>query len=258
MQKLSVAIIAKNEAARIAACLESVRGLADDVVVVISDSTDDTATLCRAHGARVIEAQWHGFGSQKNLAVKESRYDWVLCVDADEQVTPQLAASIRQALDAPSAAGFRLRRRNKFMGRYLRHGEGYPDWNLRLFDRRRGSWSNDEVHERVQVDGIISSLAGDLRHDSADTLERYLLKQNRYTSLAAEQALRQHTRVSAAHLIISPVTRFIKFYVFRLGFLDGIPGLVHITVGCFSSLLKYAKIREAQASSARGEPPHED
>jgi hypothetical protein len=89
-------------------------------------------------------------------------------------------------------------------------------------------------------------------------LERYLLKQNRYTSLAAEQALRQHTRVSAAHLIISPVTRFIKFYVFRLGFLDGIPGLVHITVGCFSSLLKYAKIREAQASSARGEPPHED
>lgn len=247
MPALSVAIIARNEVVRIPACIASVRGLADEIVVLDSGSTDGTQALCRQLGARVVDTDWPGYGAQKNRAVAAAANDWVLCLDADEQLTPALAAAIRTALAAPAAAGYRFRRCNRFLGRELRHGEGYPDWSLRLFDRRHGRWSEDLVHETAIVDGVIESLEGDLQHDSAESLTAYLAKQNRYTTLAAEQALARGKRASLAHMVLSPLVRFVKFYVLRLGFLDGTPGLVHIGIGCFNSFAKYAKMREARA-----------
>jgi len=176
-----------------------------------------------------------------------------LCVDADERVSEQLQSSIRTALAAPTASAYRFPRCNRFMGRYLRHGEGYPDWSLRLFDRRHARWSDNTVHERVIPQSHVESLKGDLLHDSAETLETYLSKQNHYTTLAAQSALLRGKRSTIAHILMSPLLRFVKFYLFHLGFLDGVPGLVHILIGCGNSFTKYVKIRALHLSSKNTE-----
>lgn len=246
MPALSITIIAKNEATRIERALASVRPLGTDIVVLDSGSTDGTQALCRELGARVIQTDWPGYGVQKNRAVDAALNDWVLCLDADEQVTPELAEAIRAALVEPRAFGYRIARCNRFLGRELRHGEGFPDYCLRLFDRRRGRWSEACVHEQVRVDGEVGTLAGVLMHDSAESLSSYIDKQNRYSDLAARQAVLSGQRATAAHLVLSPLLRFIKFYLLRRGFLDGVPGLIHVAIGCFASFMKYAKMREIQ------------
>jgi hypothetical protein len=139
---------------------------------------------------------------------------------------------------------------NRFLGRWLRHGEGYPDWNTRLFHRAHGSWSDDPVHEHVLTTVPVLRLAGDLMHESAESLERYLDKQNRYTTLQAERMLADGRTAGVTDLVFSPLVRFLKFYGFRLGFLDGVPGLVHIAIGCMNSFNKYAKLRALQRDRA--------
>lgn len=239
---LSAVLITRDAASQLGPCLESL-AFCDEIVVVDSGSTDSTQDLARRHGARVIDQPWLGFGPQKQFAVEQARHDWVLCIDADERVSEPLRASIVATLVAPSCHAYRFPRCNRFMGRYLRHGEGYPDWSLRLFDRRHARWSDDAVHEKVLTDAPVGQLAGDLLHDSAETLQRYLAKQDRYTTLAAEEALACGKRATVMHLFLSPLVRFVKFYFARLGFLDGLPGLVHILIGCRNSHMKYAKMR---------------
>ena len=186
-------------------------------------------------------------------------HDWVLSLDADERVTPALQMAIESALEigqnsASTAAAphaYRFPRCNRFLGRYLKHGEGYPDWSLRLFNRRHARWSDDAVHEKVVSDGPIGTLAGDLLHDSAESLSSYLTKQNRYTSLAADMALAAGKRSSVGRVALSPLVRFIKFYFVRQGFRDGLPGFVHIAIGCFNSMIKYAKMLERQNAAPR-------
>ena len=244
-QPLSVAIITLNAASQLEACLQSAR-FADEIVVVDSGSTDGTQTLAERYGARVIPQPWLGFGPQKQFAVDAAQHDWVLCLDADERVSPELQSAIEQALQQPATGAFRFARCNRFLGRYLKHGEGYPDWSLRLFDRRHAHWSDDAVHEKVVTQAAVGTLRGDLLHDSAETLASYLTKQNRYTSLAADMALQAGKRASFGRLAFSPVVRFIKFYLIRQGFRDGLPGLIHIAIGCMNSFLKYAKMLEKQ------------
>ena len=254
---LSVALITKNEASRLGDCLASVRGLAAEVVVLDSGSSDGTVALAESLGARVMVTDWPGFGVQKNRAIAACRHDWVLCLDADERLTPELAASIRRLFDQapngqPRLAGYRFPRCNRFLGRYLRHGEGYPDLSLRLFDRRRARWSEDPVHETVRTDGPVGRLSGDLLHDSADTLDHYLAKQNRYTTLAARGERRESVAGLTLRMLTSPCFRFIKFYFLRRGFLDGVPGLIHIAIGCLNSFTKYAKRIEQQLPRRAG------
>ena len=248
-QPLSVAIITLNAASQLEDCLKSAR-FADDIVVVDSGSTDGTQALAMRYGARVIDQSWLGFGPQKQFAVEAARHDWVLCLDADERVSPGLQAAIEHALQEPLAGAYRFPRCNRFLGRYLKHCEGYPDWSLRLFDRRQARWSDDAVHEKVITDAAVGTLKGDLLHDSAETLAAYLSKQNRYTSLAADMALQAGKRASFGRLAFSPIVRFIKFYLIRQGFRDGLPGLIHIAIGCSNSFLKYAKMLEQQKSDA--------
>lgn len=246
-QPLSAVIITLNAASQLEECLRSV-AFCDEIVVVDSGSTDGTIEIAERHGACVIRSEWRGFGPQKQFAAEQAKYDWVLCVDADERVGEALRASIEAALAAPDAPAFRFARCNRFMGRYLRHGEGYPDWSLRLFHRRRARWSDDAVHERVVAGGTVATLAGDLMHESADTLDGYLAKQNRYTTLAAREAAARGQRATAIHVVLSPLIRFVKFYFFRLGILDGLPGLIHIVIGCGNSFTKYAKIIEIKGN----------
>ncbi|MCX8086136.1 MAG: glycosyltransferase family 2 protein [Rhodocyclaceae bacterium] len=253
MRLLSAVLITCDAATQLAACLDSL-AFCDEILVVDSGSADGTVELARRYGARVIETHWRGFGPQKQFAVEQAMHDWVLCIDADERVTPELAAAIRAVLSAPTFTAFRFARRNRFMGRYLRHGEGYPDWSLRLFDRRQARWSSDAVHERVIAEGPVGTLAGDLLHDSAESLEKYLEKQNRYSTLTAEAALARGEQGSVARLLLSPLARFVKFYFLRLGFLDGVPGLVHILIGCYASFAKHAKMLAARFSSLPSSP----
>ena len=240
---VSAVLVARNAATQLGACLESA-AFADEIVVVDSGSEDATCEVAARHGARVVHKDWMGFGRQKQFAVEQARHDWVLCLDADERVSEPLAASIAGALAAPVAPVYRMARRNRFLGKWLAHGEGYPDWSPRLFDRREARWSDDPVHEKVLFAVTPGTLAGDLLHDSAEDLEGYLAKQNRYTTLAAEELLARGREAGAAHMLFSPLVRFFKFYILRLGFLDGLPGLVHISIGCMNSYLKYAKLIE--------------
>ena len=247
-QPLSVVIITKNAATQLGPCLDSV-SFADETLVVDSKSNDGTAELAAQHGARVVQQEWLGFGRQKQFAVEAAHNDWVLCLDADERVSAPLRASILALLAAPAAQAYVMPRCNLFMGRWLRHGEGYPDWSLRLFNRRHARWSDDSVHERVLTDAPAARIIGDLLHDSAETLAGYLDKQNRYTSLQAAALYGAGQRAGVAQLLLSPVLRFIKFYFLRLGFLDGTAGLVHIVIGCCNSFHKYAKLMALQRNS---------
>ena len=246
LNPLSAVLITRNAAAILEPCLDSL-AFADEIVVVDSASTDATAELAARKGARVVQKEWLGFGRQRQFAVEQASHDWVLCVDADERVSPELARCIESALVAPVSPVFRMARRFRFLGRWLAHGEGYPDWNVRLFDRRRARWSDDAVHEHVVAQGTVERLPGDLLHASAESIDDYVAKQNRYTSLQAEAMHARGERAGLARLALSPLARFLRFYVVKLGFLDGAAGFAHIAIGAFASFLKYAKLRALNA-----------
>lgn len=248
---LSLVVITRDAAGSLADCLASA-AFASDVVVVDSGSRDDTVEIARRFGARVIVERWRGYGPQKAFAVAAAANDWVLCLDADERVTPELERAIRAAFasGAPRAGAYAMARRNRFLGRWLAHGEGYPDWKLRLFDRRRARWSDDAVHERVLADVPVARLEGDLLHASAESIEDYVSKQNRYTTLQAEAMHARGEHAGFAQLALSPAARFFRFYVLKLGFLDGAAGFAHIAIGAFASFLKYAKLRALERREA--------
>ncbi|MEO5364502.1 MAG: glycosyltransferase family 2 protein [Magnetococcus sp. DMHC-8] len=252
---LSAVIITCDAATVLPDCLASL-AFADDILVVDSGSRDTTVALARASGARVIVQPWLGYGRQKRFAVQQAAHDWVLCLDADERVSAELREQLLQELAAPRCHAYSMPRCNRFMGRWLRHGEGYPDRSLRLFHRDHGQWSTDPIHEQVETRGTVGQLSGDILHESAQSLEGYLAKQNQYTSLQARQWAASGRPVGPGRLVLSPVVRFIKFYFLRRGFLDGLPGLVHISIGCFNSFMKYAKVlAEQKQGEAVGPPP---
>jgi len=242
-EKVSAIIITLNEEQALPKCLESL-SFADEMLVIDSGSEDRTVEIAKQYDARVIHQDWLGYGKQKQFGVEQASHDWVLCVDADEWVSDELACSVNEVLNNPSCEAYKFPRCNRFLGRWLRHGEGYPDYSLRLFDRRYGAWSDDPVHECVEVDGKVGSLKGDLMHESEEGLEDYLAKQNKYTSLQAERLYSMGRQPSIAKMSLGPVWRFVKFYIFRLGFLDGIPGLIHILIGCQNTFMKQVKVLE--------------
>ena len=241
---VSLVVITRDAAADIAECLLSAPFCAD-ALVVDSGSGDHTVETARRSGARVVSRAWLGFGPQKQFAVQEARHDWVLCLDADERLSPALRDSICAlfARGEPPHPAYALARRNRFLGRWLAHGEGYPDWTTRLFDRRRARWSDDPVHEHVLANGPIGRLEGDLLHASAESIERYIAKQNRYTTLQADALHASGMRGSGWAMAAAPLARFFRFYVLKLGFLDGAAGFAHIAIGAFASFLKHAKLR---------------
>jgi glycosyltransferase involved in cell wall biosynthesis len=245
---LSAVLITRNAAHLLEGCLESV-AFADEIVVVDSASTDATAQIAARRGARVVQKEWLGYGRQKQFAVEQAKHDWVLCLDPQEQVSPQLAESIRRALAAPASGVYRMARRNRFLGKWLSHGEGYPDWSPRLFNRLNARWSDDTVYEKVLFALTPGTLQGDLLRDAHEDIAAYVARQNLYTTLAARQEHDAGRGASVVHLLFSPLVRFLKFYVLRLGFLDGLPGLVHISIGCMNSYMKHAKLIEITRNS---------
>ena len=229
---ISAVIITFNEADRIGDCMASLAFCAE-IVVVDSGSTDDTCAIAAAAGARVLQRPFEGFRSQKQFAVDQATHDWVLCLDADERVSPELRTSILAARDAgfADAAGYRFARLSEYFGRFLRRGNAYPDRVLRLFDRRRGGWRGDrEIHEAASVDGPVRTLPGDLIHFPFRSLMLQLGKTERFARMMAEYEFSRGKRASLGKLIFSPAWRFWRGYVFRLGFLEGWHGLVYAYV----------------------------
>jgi glycosyltransferase involved in cell wall biosynthesis len=242
--RLSVTIITRNEEARLRRCLESV-AWADEIVVLDAGSDDRTVEIARAFTDHVVVHRWEGFARQKNLALERATRDWVLSLDADELVSPELRDAILDVLrrDAPVDA-YAVPRRNIFWGRWVRHGRLYPDWQVRLFRRGRGRFVERDVHESVEVDGTIARLGSPLIHESYRDVGDFIERTNRYTSLAAAESVRQGHRAGLADLVLRPAGRFFSMYVLHRGFLDGWRGFLLAALYAYYVLIRSAKIWE--------------
>ena len=259
---LSVCIIACNEERDLPRCLASV-AFADEIVVVVDDrSADATEKLAREVGARVELHRYEGNVEQKNVALELASRDWVLSLDADEAVTPALAAEIRARVGSADAgvAGFEINRITWHLGRWIRHGEFFPDWQLRLFRRGAGRWAGENPHGRVEVDGGVVRLGGELEHysyrDLADQVERI----QDFSRIQAEGYRAAGRPLHLVRdLVLRPPLRFLRAYVLKQGFRDGVPGLIIAAATSFHVFLKYAKLWEADrlgasATRAAGKP----
>ena len=253
MAKLTVTIITRNEAAHIEACLASV-DWADERLVVDCGSTDDTVALAERSGARVIVHEWPGYAAQKNFAATEAQFDWVLSVDADERVTSDLAGEITSVLANPDAAGYRIPRVTRHLGRWFRTTDWYPDSQLRLYDRRRAHWTSRRVHESVEVAGPIRGLRHDLQHYAYRDIGHHLATMDRYTTLAAADMFEAGRRAGLFDLVCHPPAAFLRNYILKRGALDGIPGLIVSAMNAHYVFLKFAKLWALQHAPSQSDP----
>ncbi|RPJ58389.1 MAG: glycosyltransferase family 2 protein [Acidobacteria bacterium] len=246
MPALSVTVITRNEAANIAAALESV-AWADDIVVVDAESSDDTVALARHCASTVHVRKWDGFVSQKNFAAACARHDWILSIDADERVSLALADEIRGVLGgSPRFAGFYVPRASFYLGRWIHSTDWYPDPQLRLYDRRVARWTGGQVHESVRAEGPVGRLRNDLLHYPYRDIAHHWDTINRYTTLAANQMREAGRRASVADVALRPPLAFVRNYVLKHGFTDGGPGFVVSLLNSAYVLLKFAKLWELE------------
>jgi len=247
--KLSVTIITKNEAADIGDALASV-AWADEIVVVDSESTDETAAIARARQARVVVREWPGYVDQKNHAASIAAHDWILSLDADERVTPALADEIKalmaRADGAIEHAAFRIPRVTWHLGRWIRTTDWYPDYQLRLYDRRRAKWTGRYVHEAVSVSGSTGRLRGELQHYAYRDISDHLETIDRYTTYAARQMQESGRRAGLLQMAGHPPLAFLRNYLAHGGIRDGVPGFVISAMNAYYVFLKFAKLREMQ------------
>lgn len=258
MPKLSVTVITSNEAADIGAALESV-SFADEIVVVDSHSTDETTAIARRHTDRVVVRDWPGYADQKNYAASVASHDWILSLDADERVTPALAGEIRTTVAAePAAAAFRIPRVTWHLGRWIRTTDWYPDYQVRLYDRRRARWTGRYVHESVAVEGGLGQLRGELQHYAYRDISDHLETIDRYTTYAAKQMLESGRRANLLQICGHPPLAFLRNYVARGGIRDGAAGFVISALNSYYVFLKFAKLWELQhrQPAASDRPPH--
>ena len=224
--RISAVVITLDEEAHIRRCLESA-AWADEIIVVDAESRDKTVQIAREFTDRVFSRPWPGFAPQKNFALDQGTGQWLLSLDADEEVSPELRAEIVATIaNAEACDGHAVRRRNMFLGQWIRHGGLYPDWQIRLFRRGHGRFSDHAVHESVRVEGRVGRLRGHLVHRSYDDVADFFERAGRYSSLAAEEWVRGGRRVQTRELVLRPLARFLSMYLARQGFLDGRRGLL--------------------------------
>lgn len=246
MPPVTVTVITKNEAEALADALRSV-SWADELIVIDAESTDDTVKIAREFTDRVYVRPWNGYIDQKNHAAGLARNDWIFSLDADERVTPRLGEDIRALLASePVASGYRMPRVSFYLGQWIRTTDMYPDYQLRLYDRRKAKWAGQYVHESVRAEGSIGYLKSELQHYPYRDLSEHLMRMNRYTTLAARQMLAQGKRATFAQLLFHPPLAFLRNYILKGGFRDGRAGLVISLVNSCYVMLKFAKLWELE------------
>jgi glycosyltransferase involved in cell wall biosynthesis len=252
---ISVVIVAKNEAQNLPRCLASVQGWVAEVLVVLNDTSDESAVIARQLGARVETLPWSGYRDTKNAAVALATHLWILALDADEEVSAALSASIATFFASPPSdvVALRFPRKVWFINRWITHGDWYPDLSLRLFRRDRASWGGDAfVHEKVECNGPIRTLSGDLHHYSFPTLASHVAKINPFADLFLQQQKSTQGRFSLSEALLRPGWRFFRAYLLKLGFLDGYPGLYIAWATAFGAFVRYSRLYEAEY----GKKPH--
>jgi glycosyltransferase involved in cell wall biosynthesis len=246
MHQISATLITCNEERNIAEALQSV-SWADEIVVIDSGSSDGTLEICRRFTDKIAHRNWTGYVDQKNYAVEKARNEWILSLDADERISHELQIEIqdlaRRGFDRP---GYRMPRLTYFMGRWIKHGDWYPDYQLRLFDRKRGKWTGGLVHESVKTNGDPGLLRGEIHHYTYRSLSDYLQRLEKYSTLAALDYQQRGKVTTPFNLLGNPIAAFLKAYVLKRGFLDGVPGLAAAFMGAVSVFFKYAKLYERQ------------
>lgn len=247
MNRLSVITLTMNEVGNIGKCLESVRW-ADEIIVVDSGSTDGTLDIARQYTGKVFTIEWPGYGAARNFALSQTTGNWVLWLDADERVTPELGEEIRGLLSSGSTgvAGYAIGRRAYFLGRWIRHCGWYPSRVVRLFQRESGRFTESRVHERLRLEGPAKETRNDLLHFTDPTLHHYVAKFNRYTTLGAEDLHAAGRRFRYVDLFVRPPIHFFKMYILRRGFLDGIEGFLLSVLSSAYTFTKYAKLWEIE------------
>ena len=251
LQKVTATVITYNEAANIAAALESLRW-ADEIIVVDSESADNTADIARRYTDRVIVRPWPGYVAQKNFAAEQATHAWVLSLDADERVSPALAEEVRATLAAMTeAAGYRIPRVTFHLGRWIRSTDWYPDYQLRLYDRRRARWHGRYVHESVRADGDVGQLRHEIQHYAFRDIAHHLQTMDRYTTLAARQMFEDGRRAGWSDILITPRLTFVRNYILRGGFRDGMAGLIISAMNAYYVGVKFAKLWELQTGQRR-------
>jgi len=245
MNAISAVLVTHNEAVNIDDALRSL-SWADEIVVVDCGSDDGTLDICRRHTGSIFHRDWTGYVDQKNFATEKASHNWIFSLDADERPSPELIAEIQSLRRSGfECAGYRIPRVAFFMGRWLRHGDWYPDEQLRLFDRTRGRWQGGRVHESFKLcDGAPGLLKGELHHFSYRSLSDYLKRLESYTSLAAADYNDRGKKASVPELVFNPFITFVKAYFLKRGCLDGVPGLMAAVMGSVSVYFKYAKLYE--------------
>ena len=243
--KITATVITFNEEQNITEALESL-AWADEIIVVDRESTDRTVEIARRFTDRVFIREWPGYSAQKNFAAQQAPCDWIFSLDADERVSPELAAEITRLKQAPEseAGGFEMPRLTFYLGRWIKHSGWYPDLKLRLYDRRHGRWRGDFVHEALEVDGRVERLNGNILHFTVRSASEHHTRLDRYTTLAAEQAHASGKRASVASLVLSPAGAFIRSYILKLGFLDGVQGFIIARFAAHYAFLKHLKLWE--------------
>ncbi|MEO7412961.1 MAG: glycosyltransferase family 2 protein [Opitutaceae bacterium] len=247
--QLSVVVVAKNEAHNLTRCLASVAGWVAEIVVVLNDTTDDSDAAARKFGAAVHQVPWQGYRDTKNAALALAKNSWVLSIDADEEVSPWLRASIEGFLrgDQAQFAGARFSRRVWFIDRWIKHGDWYPDLSLRLFRRERARWGGDAfVHEKIECEGPVATLPGDLNHYSFPTLASHVAKINPFADLFVRQQQSKGAKFSVADVVFRPLWRFFRAYVLKVGFLDGFPGFYIAWATAFGTFVRYSRLYEEE------------
>lgn len=248
MVKISAVIITYNEQRNIARCLQSLQRVADDLLVVDSFSTDGTQQIARKLGARVIEHSFEGHIQQKNWAISQAKYPHVLSLDADEALDESLEQSILQAKKNWPADGFTMNRLTNYCGSWIRHGNWYPDVKLRLWDSRLGKWAGQNPHDQFRMESTanIQHLNGHLLHYSFYSFEQHLQQIKKFTDISSRAAFENGKRSNWLKIIFSPLWKFIKGYLIRLGFLDGQAGWMIARWSAYATYLKYKKLKQMQ------------
>lgn len=251
--KISAVIITFNEEDRLPAALASLREVADEVVVVDSHSGDRTVEIACASGARVLQKRFENYGQQKNFALEQAGHEWVLNLDADERVSPELKraiAALKKNGPPAGVAAFAIQRRTHYLGRWIRHSGWYPDRKVRLFKKSGASWQG-RIHERLNVSGVIASLPGTILHFTYRDISDHLRRIDRYSSLQAQEIAEKGRKLLLGRACLLPVSTFARHYVLKLGFLDGFAGFVIALLSSWATALKYLKALELKKSARR-------